>query len=48
MVSEELFFDALPCIPILEEWMRRLIFGGEDESDVEVLASPDGRIDLGG
>src|SRR5450755_1432032 len=31
VVSEELFLDALPPAPILQQWMRRLVLGGEDD-----------------
>src|SRR5260370_41280567 len=39
MVAEEFLLDTLPRVPILEERMRRLVFGGEDQSHVEAVAS---------
>src|ERR1019366_7955237 len=46
MVAEELFFDALPRIPILKQRMRRLVLRREDQCHVELVASPGSPVDL--
>src|SRR5260370_22204659 len=48
MVAEEFLLDTLPRVPILEERMPRLVFGGEDQSHVEAVASPGSHVDLRG
>src|SRR5260370_42293501 len=48
MVAEEFLLGTLPRAPILEERMRRLVFGGEDQSHVEAVASPGSHVDLRG
>src|SRR4029077_15846151 len=49
MVTEELFLDTLPCIPIFnsEERMRWLVFRGEDQSHVEAVPRLSNYFDLG-
>src|SRR5260370_18505311 len=47
MVAEEFSLDTLPRVPIFEEHMRRLVFGGEDQSQVEAVASAGSHVDLG-
>ena len=46
MEAKELFFYALPCLPIVKERMRWLILGGEDQGDIVIGASPDRQVNL--
>src|SRR5260370_6940706 len=46
MGAEEFLLDTLPRVPILEERMRRLVFGGEDQSHVEAVASSASHVHL--
>src|SRR5260370_11162493 len=39
LVAEEFLLDTLPRVPILEERMPRLVFGGEDQSHAEAVAT---------
>src|ERR1700692_996780 len=46
MVAEELFLDALPRIPTLQERVRRLIFCREAQGELESVANRPGQLDL--